>query len=112
MNMIAELRETLRMEIRPNSEELEYLEAVIQRKDVGLLTALLAKHLGSAAKEPGREANLPAEIETLVDSMGGLRTEQSFFYRKEDDATILFAVLWPWKSDPEKITLKAGIGLL
>jgi hypothetical protein len=112
MNMIAELRETLRMEIRPNSEELNYLEAVIQRKDLELLMALLTKHLGTAAKEPGRGANLPAEIETLVDSMGGLRMGQSFFYRKEDDGTILFAALWPWESDPEKITLKTGIGLL
>jgi hypothetical protein len=111
MNMIAELRETLRMEVRSDSEELEYLEAVIQRKDLALLTALLTKHLGPAAKEPGGETNLPAEIETLVDSMGGLRTEQSFFYRKEDDLTILFAALWPWASNPEKVTLKVGIGL-
>lgn len=112
MNLISELRETLRMEIRPNSEGLDYLEAVIERKDLELLTALLTKHLGSAAKEPGGEADLPVEIETLVDSMGGLRTGQSFFYRKEDDVTILFAALWPWESNPEKITLKAGIGLL
>ena len=110
MNMIEELRETLRMEIRPNSDEFRYLEAVVHRKDLELLSVLLTKHLGSAAKEPGREANLPVEIKTLADSIGGLRTQQSFFYRKEKDFTVLFAALWPWESNPDKITLKAGIG--
>ena len=32
MNMIEEIKETLRMEIRPNSQGLEYLEAVINKE--------------------------------------------------------------------------------
>ena len=110
MNMIAELRETLPMEIRPASEGVEYLEAVIQRKDLEQLMTVLAKHVGPAVKEPRGEAHFPTEIEGLVDSLGGLRLEQSFFYRREGDEKILYAALWPWVSNPEKITLKAGIG--
>ena len=111
MDMIEEIKERLRMEIRPNSQGFEYLEAVVRKSDLELLRSLLREHLGPPAKEAGTEANLPTEIEGLVDSMGGLRIEQSFFYRKGDDNRILFASLWPWESNPEKITLKAGEGL-
>lgn len=111
MNVIEEIRERLRMEIRPNSQGFEYLEAVVRKSDLELLSSLLIKHLGPAVKEAGTEVNLPIEIERLVDSMGGLRIGQSFYYRKGDDDKILFAAVWPWESNPEKITLKAGVGL-
>ena len=108
MNMIDELKEALSMEIRPNSRGSEYLEAVIDTKDIELLNSLLKRYLGSAAKERGKEANLPKEIEEFVDSMGGLRKGQSFFYRQEGHQ-VIYAALWPWESDPTKITLKSGV---
>jgi hypothetical protein len=108
MSLIEEIKKTIRMEIRPNSQGLEYLEAVLQKKDLGLLNSLLEKHLGPAAKEPGKEANLPKEIQKLVDSLGGLRKEQSFFYRR-DDRRVIYAAIWPWVSDPNKLTLKSGV---
>ena len=111
MNMIAELRENLTMEIRPNSRGLEYLEAVIGRNDLESLKSILTRHLGPAAKEPGMDANLPKKIQSLVDSMGGLRGEQSFFYMQEDNR-VVYAALWPWESNLDKITLKAGVCFL
>ena len=51
MNMIEEIKETLGIEIRPTSQGLEYLEAVINKKDLELLNSLLKKYLGPAAKE-------------------------------------------------------------
>jgi hypothetical protein len=108
MTLIEEIKKTVRMEIRPNSQGLKYLEAVLQKKDTELLHSLLEKHLGPAAKEPGKEANLPKEIQKLVDSLGGLRKEQSFFYR-QDDRRVIYAAIWPWTSDPKRITLKSGV---
>jgi hypothetical protein len=108
MNMIEEIKETFRMEIRSNSQGSEYLEAVINTKDIDLLNSLLRKYLGSAAKERGKEANLPKEIEEFVDSLGGLRKGQSFFYR-QDGHQVIYAALWPWESDPTKLTLKSGV---
>ena len=108
MKIIEEIKETLRMEIRPNSQEPEYLEAVIDKKDLGLLKSLLKKHLGPAAKKPGKEANLPMEIQKMVDSLGGLRIEQSFFYRQDGNRAI-YVALWPWESNPNRITLKSGV---
>jgi len=109
--MIDELKEALSMEIRPNSQGSEYLEAVIDTKDIELLNSLLKRYLGSAAKERGKEANLPKEIEEFVDSLGGLRKGQSFFYRQEGHQ-VIYAALWPWESDPTKITLKSGVSEL
>ena len=111
MNMIDEIKEALSMEIRPNSQGSEYLEAVIDTKDIELLNSLLKRYLGPAAKERGKEANLPREIEEFVDSMGGLRKGQSFFYRQEGHQ-VIYAALWPWESDPTKITLKSGVSEL
>ncbi|MGZ3569384.1 MAG: hypothetical protein ACXU9W_11415 [Thermodesulfobacteriota bacterium] len=107
MNLIEEIKEALSMEIRPNSQGSEYLEAVINTKDMELLHSLLRKYLGSAAKEYGEEANLPKEIQILADSLGGLRNEQSFYYREEGHQ-VIYAAIWPWRSDPTKLTLKSG----
>jgi len=111
MEMIEEIKEAFSMEIRPNSRGADYLEAVMDTKDIELLNSLLKRYLGPAAKERGKEANLPKEIEELVDSMGGLRKEQSFFYRQEGHQ-VIYAALWPWESDPTKITLKSGVSEL
>ena len=96
------------MEIRPNSTGTEYLEAVFERSELELLQIKLTKHLGPAAKRPGEEANLPREIQGIVDGLGGLRIEQSFFFKRVG-TTVSYAALWPWQSNPEKITLKSGI---
>ncbi len=111
MNLIEELKGSLRMEIRPNSQGLEYLEAVLHKKDLELLNSLLKNHLGPGAKESGKEANLPKEIQKLVDSLGGVRNEQSFFYR-QDGHQVIYAAIWPWQSNPNKMTLKSGVSKL
>jgi hypothetical protein len=109
MNLIEAIKQEVQMEIRPNSDGVKYLEAVIDRKDLEVLDPLLRKHLGPPAKEPGKEGKFPEEIQGLVYSLGGLRIEQSFFYRK-DGNQLIYAALWPWQSDPGKITLKSGGG--
>jgi len=108
MNIIEEIKDTLRMEIRPNSQGVEYLEAVINKENIGLLESLLKKHLGGAAKEPGKKTNFPEAIQEIVDSLGGLWEGQSFFY-KQENTDIIFAALWPWETDPNKTTLKSGV---
>ncbi|HUL23448.1 MAG TPA: hypothetical protein VLZ10_18480 [Thermodesulfobacteriota bacterium] len=108
MNMIEEIKRSLWIETRPSSRGSEYLEGVINKKDLELLNSLLEKYLGPVVKEPGREAYLPKEVQKIVDALGGLRNEQSFFYRQEDN-TVMYACIWPWASNPDKITLKCGV---
>ena len=108
MSLIEEIKKTMTLEIRSSSQGSEYLEAVIDTKDIELLHSLLKKYLGPAAKEHGEEANLPEEIRDMVDSLGGLRNDQSFFYKREGHQ-VIYAALWPWGSNPNKITLKCGV---
>jgi hypothetical protein len=107
MNTIEEIRQTIKMEIRPSSEGLDYLEAVVNRKDLDVLYSILTRCLGPAAKESGKEVNLPQEILETVDCLGGLRLDQSFFYRRDGNGMV-YAALWPWASNPDKVTLKCG----
>ena len=111
MSLIKEIKKTVRMEIRATSQGTEYLEAVITLKDLGVLHSLLKKHLGPATKESGKEVSFPQTIRELVDSLGGLRIEQSFFY-KQDGKQVTYAAIWPWQSDPNRLTLKSGVSTL
>ena len=108
MYLIEEIKKSVKMEVRPSTQGKDYLEAVVNRKDLQSLQSILTKYLGPAAKGPGKEATLPKEIQGTVDALGGLRIDQSFFYKREG-STLTFAALWPWESNPEKITLKAGL---
>jgi hypothetical protein len=108
MNLIREMKRTVRMEIRATSHGTEYLEAVITLEDLEALRSLLRKHLGPATKESGKEVSFPQTIRGLVDSLGGLRIEQTFFY-KQEGTQVTYAAIWPWQSDPNRITLKSGV---
>ena len=108
MTLIEEIKSKLKLEIRSYSKGTEYLEAVLTKKDLESVTSLLTKHLGAATKEPGKKANLSGEVQKVADGLGGLWPDQSFFYKKEGKQ-IFYAALWPWESNPDKITLKTGV---
>jgi len=108
MNLVEEMEKTLKMEIRLTTEGGKYLEAVVTLRDLDMLNDLLREHLGPATKVSGKEAYLPAKIQELVDSLGGLRIEQSFFYKQEGEQ-VVYAAIWPWQSDPNRVTLKSGV---
>ena len=108
MNLVEEINKTLKMEIRLTSKGGKYLEAVITLQDLDVLNSLLREHLGPATKVSGKEVYFPTKIQELVDSLGGLRIEQSFFY-KQDGAQVIYVAIWPWQSDPNRITLKSGV---
>jgi hypothetical protein len=108
MNLADEMKKTLRMEIRLTSKGGEYLEAVITLEELDALNSLLREYLGPATKISGKEVYFPTKIQELIDSLGGLRIEQSFFY-KQDGTQVIYAAIWPWQSDPNRITLKSGV---
>ena len=108
MNLAEEMKKTLEMEIRLTSKGGKYLEAVITLQELDVLNSLLKEHLGPPTKVSGKEVYFPKKIQDLVDSLGGLRIEQSFFY-KQDGTQVIYAAIWPWQSDPNRITLKSGV---
>ena len=108
MSLIEEIKKGVTLEIRTTSQDPEYLEAVLEKKNLLSLQSILTKHLGQATKEAGKKVELTGKIQTLVASLGGLRLGQSFYCRQEGNY-VVYAALWPWESNPEKITLKAGM---
>ena len=108
MDLGEEMKKTLKMEIRFTSKGGEYFEAIITLEELDALNSLLKEYLGPATKISGREVYFPTKIQELVDSLGGLRIEQSFFY-KQDGTQVIYAAIWPWQSDPNRITLKSGV---
>lgn len=108
MNFIEELAQSVPMQIRPVSKDSEYLEAVANVRDIGMIETILTRHLGAAHKVPGQEILFDDEMRMVVDAVGGLMIDQTLFYRT-DNGRIFYAMLWPWQSDPTRVTLKAGI---
>lgn len=108
MEMFDDIKGNLKVEVRPASEE-GYLEAVVAKGELDRLIEILTKHLGPAAKEAGKGAKFPPQIQKLVDLLGGLRDDQSFFFKEKEGGKVDYAALWPWASNPEKITIKAGL---
>jgi hypothetical protein len=106
--MFKELRSKVPLELRPNSKDDEYLEAIVQNKDLDVLTGVLVKYMGHPLKKAGKSAAFKGDVQKVADSIGGVRSEQTFYYCEKDDA-IYYAALWPWQSDPLRITLKAGM---
>ena len=105
--MLKELRLKVPLEIRSNSIDDEYLEGVIQAKDLEALNSVLTKHLGHPLKKAGKTIKFTGEALQVADRLGGIREDQIFYFSVKDDG-IYFAALWPWQSDPMRITVKAG----
>ena len=105
--MLKELKAKIPMELRPTSRE-EYIEAVVEKKNLEALTEFLVAKLGHPLKKPGKRVAFIGNPQKAVDSIGGIRDEQTFYYCEKDEG-IYYAALWPWQSDPLRITLKAGV---
>ena len=106
MTLFEEIKKTVPMEIRVDSKD--YLEVVVDRQGLDLLLPVLTKYFGAAAKGPGEKATFPPPIVKLVASLGSLRLEQSFYY-KEEKNRVVFTALWPWGSNPDRVTVKSGV---
>ena len=108
MDLIEELKSSVTLDVRPVSKNSEYLEAVANYRDIGQIETILTRHLGEPHKGPGQVFLFDAEIRQVVDAVGGLMIEQTLFYRK-DNGAIFYAMLWPWQSNSERLTIKAGV---
>ena len=109
MTLIAGLRESLELEIRRGPPEAGCLEAVIRRRDVEAVCVLLAQALGPPVKPFGIAAQFDADMAALVNRIGGIETEQCLYLKRDGSKHVLYAALWPWKSDPDRVTVHIGV---
>lgn len=109
MKVVDEIKGALELEIRASSDANEYFEAVLMAKDLAKLASILKENLGEPLKPSGKEVKFDKGIQKIADLIGGLRREQSFYIKSESGNKYIYAALWPWQSNPSRITLKIGV---
>jgi hypothetical protein len=108
MEIVDKIKGALNLEVRSTPDTDEYFEAVFMSKDLEKMTLMLKEGLGEPIKPAGKDVRFAKDMQKIVDLIGGLRREQSFYVKSGSDKHT-YAALWPWQSDPLKITLKIGI---
>ena len=108
--LIAELQQAIQfVELRKAPETGDSLEAVLLRAHLARCYDLLAKALGPPLKEFGESVALTPEARRTADAVGGIRSNQCFFLAQQGAKHVAYAALWPWGSDPTRLTLKVGL---
>jgi hypothetical protein len=82
---------------------------VLARGDLSRCCQLLAGALGPPAKEFGKTVRFAKPAQAVVEHLGGIRPDQCLFLKEEPNQPIAFAALWPWASNPQRVTLKVGV---
>ncbi|MDP3790037.1 MAG: hypothetical protein Q8R48_06525 [Candidatus Omnitrophota bacterium] len=109
MKIIDDIKSAVDLEIRTSADAHEYFEAVFMSKDMEKLASILKENMGDPLKPAGKNVRFDRNIQKIVDIIGGLRREQSFYVKDEGADKYMYVALWPWQSDPSKTTLKIGI---
>jgi len=97
------------VEVRWAPASGDYLEGVLSRKDLARCCVLLRGTFGTAAKDFGKVVRFTQQRQAVVDSLGGIRPDQCVFLKEAPNQPIAYAALWPWASNPDRVTLKVGI---
>ena len=97
------------IERRQASPDGGYFEGVLARGDLERCHKLLSGTFGPAAKEFGKTVRFAKPAQAVVEHLGGIRPDQCLFLKEEPNQPTAFAALWPWASNPERITLKVGV---
>lgn len=110
MKLVDEIKEALELEVRKSSDADGYFEAVFQSKDLDTLSTIVKNTAGEPLKPPAKRVKFAKHVQEVVDLIGGVRREQSFYLKEEANGEYIYVALWPWESDLSKITLKIGKG--
>ena len=107
--LIASLRGSIELEIRQGPPSAGRLEAVMRRGVVDAACEILTQTLGPPAKPFGTAPKFDARMAALVNTIGGIESEQCLYLKPDGPKHVLYAALWPWRSDPGRVTLHVGV---
>ena len=96
------------LELRPTAHAESYLEGVLAREDLERCVQVLTDNLGPAAKPFDEEPKLQHDLQRMIDRIGGIRRNQCLFLKPLARQTFTYAALWPWTTNPQRVTLKVG----
>lgn len=96
------------LEVRTPPEHADRFEAVLSRGDLPKCEDVLVALLGQPVKAFGQPAKLAPAHQNGVNELGGVRGNQCLFLKVVDASMVAYALLWPWESDPMRVTIKVG----
>ena len=96
-------------ELRTAQGSERYLEGVVLRPQLDICCGVLREALGPPLKDFGKPPQFAPEIEWAIDRLGGVRIGQCLFFANGGERQVAYAALWPWESDPTRVTLKMGL---
>ncbi len=108
-SLIAALQPGIPMTVRSAPPSGDYLEGVLSRPDLARCYELLVQQLGPPAKDFGQPVAFAKDLQRIVNDLGGIRGDQCLFLKSLEGRQTVYAALWPWASDPRRITLKIGL---
>ena len=108
--LIAKVSATIRLLlIRTTPASGDYLEGVLAAAEVERCCELLTQVLGPPVKPFGAAVALEPAVRRIVERLGGIRQDQCLYLQAQSDGHGRYAALWPWASDPNRVTLKIGV---
>jgi hypothetical protein len=107
--LIATIRNQVPMEIRSAAPSGEFLEAVVQQQDLAGCVALLRQRLGEPVKDFGEAAAFDGATLRAVHALGGIQADQCLFLSEHEPTVFVYGALWPWASDPARLTVRIGM---
>ena len=108
--MIQGLQQGLKfVEIRSGHQSAAAFEGVLLRSDLPTCRRLLESTLGPPLKDFNQTVTFEPTIQRAIALIGGIRIDQCLFFASGEGQQVGYAALWPWASDANRITLKAGL---
>ena len=109
VQLIQRLTQEIRFaEQRSPADSTEHLEAVVWQKDLARCCEILREVLGQPLKDFSQPTKIDPGLAHAIDQAGGVWDGQCLFCTKEDGRSVAYALLWPWGTDPSRVTLKVG----
>ena len=105
--LIADVKASIAPSLRDSCTD-NYLEAVLELPQRDPTVALLTRVLGEPSKPFGKRAAFADDLSAMIESRGGIDTNQCLFLQRYTDGRVAFAALWPW-SNGVTLTLKLGV---
>ena len=107
-SLIGILKSTVPMEVRTADDSVAYLEGVLSKENLPRCVDVLNGSLGPPAKPFGEKGRFDRKMKRVVDGLGGILETQCLFLKPIASQQLAYAALWPWRSDPQRVTLKVG----
>ncbi len=82
-------------------------QTISKGKDLNALTGELEEFFGQPAKPAGKSMPFMLRFNPSIKLLGGVREDQLLFIKKVK-AGFFYGALWPWKREPDKITVHLG----